>query len=418
MPTQTRRNFWALWTATTFANLADGVFKLALPLLAVQLTLSPGLVAGTIFALTLPWPLFALPVGALGDRLDRRYILVCSNLLRISVLGLLTTTVLLDVVTLPLLYGVAFLLGTAEVFYDTISPALVPTVVPKQKLEQGNAWLTGSQTVTNEFVGPPLGGALAAVGIGLALGTSAGLYIFAVFALVLMTGAFRPAYRRTTGIRSDIVEGIKFLWQQPVLRTLTIILSVTAGCWNAWFAVLVLYVVAPGPVGLSPFGYGILMTCLGIGGVLGAALTPLAITMIGRRGVIATNFLTMITMLSVPVITTNVWIIGISMVAGGVGSSLWNITVGSLRQRITPEHLQGRVVGVGRLIGWGSVPLSAGISGIVAETFGVRAVFAGGAILTAAMIVPFVTVITNEAITRAIADPHSDVQSSAPEVVN
>jgi len=91
----------ALWGSTTASNLADGLFQVGLPLLALTLTRSPGLIAAVTFALTLPWLLFALPVGALVDRLDRRRTMLAANLLRVAGLALLTVAVAFGVASLP-----------------------------------------------------------------------------------------------------------------------------------------------------------------------------------------------------------------------------------------------------------------------------------------------------------------------------
>src|SRR6187551_3848205 len=106
--------FWALWSATATSNLADGIFKLALPLLATRLTDSPSLVAGVAFAVRLPWLLFALFAGVLADRMDRRAMIIWSNMARVVVLAGLVVALLADAVTLPVIYIAALLLGVAE----------------------------------------------------------------------------------------------------------------------------------------------------------------------------------------------------------------------------------------------------------------------------------------------------------------
>ena len=90
-------SYWKLWTSSGLSNLADGVFKIALPLLAIQFTQSPTLVAGLSVAATLPWLLFALTAGALADRLDRRKLMLWANLSRAVLPALLAAVVLLDV---------------------------------------------------------------------------------------------------------------------------------------------------------------------------------------------------------------------------------------------------------------------------------------------------------------------------------
>jgi len=107
------RTYAKLWAASAFANLADGVFQVALPLLAVQLTRSPLLIAGVTLAARLPWLLMSLVAGALADRLDRRQMMVRVNLARTVLLGGLALAVATGVATLPLVYAVALLLGVA-----------------------------------------------------------------------------------------------------------------------------------------------------------------------------------------------------------------------------------------------------------------------------------------------------------------
>src|SRR6266540_4010093 len=91
-PAPLGRAFWRLWSASTLSNLADGVVKVSLPLVAVTLTDSPALVAGIGVAVTLPWLLFALPAGALTDRVDRRAAMLVANVARGSALGVLVAT--------------------------------------------------------------------------------------------------------------------------------------------------------------------------------------------------------------------------------------------------------------------------------------------------------------------------------------
>src|SRR5215218_4359717 len=81
--------FWRLWTSSALSNLADGIVKIALPLVALRFTDSPTLIAGLAFVLTLPWLLFALPAGALADRLDRRRSMAVANVVRAALLGVL-----------------------------------------------------------------------------------------------------------------------------------------------------------------------------------------------------------------------------------------------------------------------------------------------------------------------------------------
>jgi hypothetical protein len=146
------------------SNLADGVVKVSLPLVAVTLANSPALVAGIVIAVTLPWLLFALPAGALTDRVDRRAAMLVANVARASALVVLVATVLLGYGSIWALYVVALFVGTAETLYDTCAQSILPQVVPREQLSRANGRLQAAELTANEFVGPPLGGVLVAIG--------------------------------------------------------------------------------------------------------------------------------------------------------------------------------------------------------------------------------------------------------------
>src|SRR5215208_2462250 len=148
------RNFHKALAASGFANLADGVMWVALPLLAVQLTRSPLLIAGVTVAARAPWLLLSLVAGALADRLDRRQTMIRVNLVRTVLLGGLALAVAADVASLAMLYA----------------QSLLPAIVDRDDLTGANSRLFAVELVANEFAGPPLGGLLAAAGLAVALG--------------------------------------------------------------------------------------------------------------------------------------------------------------------------------------------------------------------------------------------------------
>ncbi|WP_055743911.1 MFS transporter [Brevibacillus choshinensis] len=193
------REFWALWMATALSNLGDGLFKFVLPLLAVRLTDSPVLVAGVSSALTLPWLLFALPVGVVVDRLDRKRIMVVVNLIRTAAVGSLAFAQQFDWLTVFVLGFLAFLVGTCETVSDTTSGALVPSVVNHDRLEQANARIISAETIMNSFIGGPLGGYLLTIGLLLPAVGSAASFLAAAVALLLMRGHFTVERKQPAG---------------------------------------------------------------------------------------------------------------------------------------------------------------------------------------------------------------------------
>jgi MFS family permease len=392
-------SFWALWSATAVSNLADGIFKLALPLLATRLTDSPSLVAGVAFAVRLPWLLFALGAGVLADRLDRRQMMLWANLARVVVLGGLVVTALLNLVTLPLIYVAALLLGFAETLADTAGSTVLPSIVETKDLEKANAHLVGVTLVTNEFIGPPLGGALAVLSLALAFATSSALYLAAAVAIVLMTGSFRPTSTAKTRLLPDLMDGLRFVWNDQLLRALVIIVAVMNVGWSAWASIMVLYVVAPGPGGLSEVGYGVMLTSIGIGGLAGTLLAVPLVKRFGRRWAICADIIGTFVMLAIPALTANAWAIGAAAVIGGIGGAMWGIVVSSIRQQVVPNEMLGRTSGVFRLFGYGALPIGAALAGFIAETMGIPTVFALCAGMTLFLFVPFSRSIATSALT-------------------
>jgi MFS family permease len=403
-------HFWALWTAAACSNLSDGLFKFFLPVIAARLTDSPSLIAGVTAVSTLPWLLFALQAGAIVDRVDRKRLMIQVNLARAVTIAFLAMAVTFSWASLPALYAAAFLLGICETLSDTAAGSLVPSVVGKANLDRANSRLFAVETTMNQFVGPPLGAALLAFGVGLALGGSAGSYLLAVFSLFMLPGNFKPERISGSPLLSDIREGITFLWKSKLLRTLAIMVGVMAGCWSAYLSLLVLYAVDPGPVGLNELGYSLLLTSIAAGGISGAFLTGPIQRLFGRRWLFGADIVGTFAMLVTPALTTNPWLIGLAAFAGGIGGTTWSVAVASLRQSLVPDELLGRVYGVYRLIGWGTLSIGAALAGFIAELISIKAVFILGAAISICLFYPFAKVLTKERVEAAEA-PQDTVTS-------
>ena len=271
-----------LWTASTVSNLGDGVTLVAGPLLVASLTRDPVLVAGLAFAQRLPWLLFSLISGALVDRLDRRMLMVAVDVFRTVLLGFLGLAVLMNFVSIPLLYVVFFLMGTAETLFDTASVSILPAVVPRESLEKANGRLFGAQIVSNEFAAPPLGGFLFAVAASVPFFLDAGSFAAAAVLVLLMRGKFRVDHsERTppTTLREEISEGLRWLWGNRLLRTLAVSLGIMNLTMTATISIFVLF--AQERLGLGSAGYGVLLTSVGVGGVAGSLATERIVGWLG-----------------------------------------------------------------------------------------------------------------------------------------
>ncbi len=375
-------NYWRLWGASAASNLADGLFFIALPLLAVRLTDSPILIAGLAIAGRLPWLVFVLVAGALADRLDRRTTMRNVQLFRVTVVALLTVLSLMDALSLPVLYVASFVLGVGETLFDTAAQSIMPSVVDKEQLATANGRLYGVELVMNQFVGPPLGGLLIGLSVPLALGSSIIGYGLAAVGLTLLVGSFRPQRSGPpTRMTTDIAEGLRYLWRNRVLRTMAFMVGGMNLASTATFAVLVLYAVSPGPMGLSEPAFGVLLTSFAIGSLLGSFVAAPLQRRFGRVRMLFLSVVIIGAGIAVPAFTTSPILVGASFAVSGVFIIVWNVITVSLRQRIVPDGLLGRVNAGYRLFAWGTQPIGALLGGVVGELLGLQAVFLlGGAL--------------------------------------
>jgi MFS family permease len=381
--------FWQLWSASTLSNLADGLVKIALPLVAVTLTDSPALVAGVALAVTLPWLFFALPAGALADRVDRRIAMVTANVVRAAAVAALAVALVLGLgssaAAIWALYGVALLLGTAETVYDTSAQSILPQVVPRDRLARANGRLIAAELTANEFVGPPLGGLLVAAGVAAAFATPAALWAAAVGTLLLLRGGFSVPREAPTTLRADVAEGLRYLWRHRLLRTLAAMTGLINFATNATFAVFVLYAVgADSAMRLTEATYGLLFATIAAGNLVGALLADRLLRRLGRSRSLLVGILGGVGTVGIPALTTNPFVIAAAFLIGGLTIALWNVVAVSLRQRITPDRILGRINSSYRLVAWGTRPLGAAAGGLLGELLGLRAVFAIAAALSLA----------------------------------
>lgn len=401
------RNTLVLLAFTAITNLADGVTKIALPLLATRASGSPAQVSAVSLSLSLPWLLVALHVGVLVDRLDRRRLLWGANALRLLALGALAQIAAADGITIPVLSAVGGVLGVAEVVALTSASALIPALVPPEGRERANAWIAGAETVCNEFCGPFVGGLLLAAGTGVALGVTWVSYLAAALVLLLLAGRFRAARDASradaaASVNQQIAGGLRYLWQHVLLRTMSLILTVLCACWGAWLALMPLY--ATDVMELSPRQYGTLLSALGVGGLTGALAVTWVNRALGRRWVMFADLVGTFAMMAVPALTTSLWAVAAAAFAGGMGGTLWTVNSRTIAQRLVPDAMLGRYGAVGRLFSWGAMPVGAGVMGLLAEGLGLRLAFLVFASSVAVTVVPFLRVLTRPALAEAFGE--------------
>jgi MFS family permease len=402
-------NLHRLIAASGCSNLADGALQTVMPLVALSVTRDPGAFATVTLVGRLPWLLVALPAGALTDRLDRRHTMVRVNLVRVALISALAIVVAAGRQELWMLYLVAFALGVGETLYDTSAQSIVPSLVPDPRhLERANSRLYAVELTANQFVGPALGGVVAGLSLMGGVSASAAAYLLAALALTTIVGHYRPATPAAGGrlrLRTDIADGVRYLAHHPLLRALAICVGVSNMASTAMFAVFPLYAVAPGPMGLDGAGFGLLFACLAAGSVVGSFLVDPLVRRLGQRRALLFAMAGSPLLAVAPALTSDALLVAAAFAASGVIVIGWNVVTVSLRQRIVPDHLLGRVNAGYRLLAWGTMPIGAGLGGVLADRFGLTATFWVSAALGALCIPIILSQVTTARLAAAQPTP-------------
>ena len=425
-------SYWKLWSATTVSNLGDGIVSIAYPWLASAVTRSPLLIALSAVVSRLPWLIFTLHAGVITDRFNRKRIIVAMD----SARGLLTIAVgffvylerdslpslneltsLTDLETNYTLYSVilitAFLFGLAEVLRDNSAQTLMPAVVEDKDLEKANGRMWSAESLTNSFIGPPLGSFMIAIAIFLPFFVDAVTFFIAAALIASMkptVKSFAPeAKSEPINFKAEIKEGFSWLWSHTLLRPMAIILGLINGIAALTGAVFILF--AQEVLDTTVFIFAVLGTAAAVGGILGGLLGPKVSEKIGSGRSLA------LALFAMPLCTlligfTSQWqVVWLLVAVSTFTGVLWNVVTVSLRQSLIPSNLLGRVNSVYRFFAWGTIPigtlLGGGLVALLEGPFGremaFRSVYFVGAALGFVLFLFAIRVLTTKAIDEARA---------------
>lgn len=375
LPARLGRDFRWLVASSWSTNFGDGIVFSAGPLLIAATTDNAGLVGLAWMLSRLPWLIFGLYAGVIADRLDRRLIMIAANGVRAAVLVVFATAIASDVVGVSAILVTLFVLGVAEVFADNTASTLAPMVVTTSDLTTANARLSLGFVTLNQLAGPPIGAALFALGMWLPF---AGQAVIMAFGAVLISrvvgvrGRPEPRQRRSS-VRDSIVEGVKWLWGHPRVRTLAVLIFTFNITFGAAFSVLVL--LATERLGLDDVGFGLLIGSSAVGGIVGATAygwteARIGVVSIMRLGLVIETF----THLGLATTTSAPVAFGILMLFGA-HAAMWGTLSTSIRQAAVPLVYQGRVSSVYQLGLQGGLVIGAGVGAAIAAAIGVAAVY-------------------------------------------
>ncbi len=377
VPLRRITSFRFFWLSRAISCLGSAITTVALPVLTYQVTGSPVLVSLVAAAETVPYLALGLIAGALADRLDRRKLMILSDLLNTVCLGSIPLAAALGVLTPVQIIVAALLSSTLSMVFDSGVYGLLPSLVGKSNITGANSAIYGTEATVR------IAGAAVAGGL-IALLRPAGTLVidaatFAASAAFITAISYRPPPAHAAGpghppLRKAISDGARFLFGHPMLRLMTLagtLLSISGG---AIIGQLVVFAGrALGIHGSDP-RIGLLYAAWSAGGVGGAALLPRLLRRISPFQVLLTA-LPVGGILGLVVVLTSDWRVAIVALAAW-GSAYLVVLVNTMTysQDVTPTELQGRVNTTRRMLSSGlGVPLGALIASTLTVQFGIRA---------------------------------------------
>lgn len=378
-------SYWRLWWASQVSHLGDGIGMVAYPWLASAVTREPILLALVGAVQSLSWLIWSLPAGVVVDRVDRRKLVMAMDLLRggltlVAVAGiarwggnLLSPDQLkggADVETnwpLYLLFIItSFLLGSATVFRDNSSVSLTPSIVRKDQYESANGRMWSGELVALNFVGPPIGSFLIGIAFILPIAIDATSFFFCAGLIALIPGSFKATKSVThepAHWKSDLKEGISWLRSHELLWPLAIILAfvnILAGLPNATYVLF-----AQEVLNTSPFQFALMLSGAALGGVSAGLLAQRLVQRWGTANVIRSFFIVFPISFLITSSAIHWSMVWVGMALGSFMGMLFNTVAVSLRQRLIPDHLLGRVNGVYRFVVFAGMPFGTLFGGVI-----------------------------------------------------
>lgn len=376
------RNFNKFWTGESLSHFAVQLGAVALPVISVDLLHASESQLGYLNAAsTAAFLLLGLPAGAWVDRWFKRPTMIWANLARGIAIAVVPTLYFLGLLELWHLYVVAAVIGIATVFFDVAYQSFIPMLVAPGLISRANSRMEATAQLAR-LAGPALGGLLLKIVSAPVLLLADAVGYLVSWWFLLVTRDHEAEYREKRGtppprnLRREIAEGLGFVFRQPAISRITLASFLTNFASTATFTLVPIVILRL--LGFSAFQYGLIMTLGAVGGLLGAGAAGRIARRIGTAN--AVRFSTLAGALSVfcypfalalPDRASSLVVLIAGSFIGNGAVLTYNVTQVSLRQRLCPPHLLGRMNASVRFIVWGIMPISALAAGWASEAIGV-----------------------------------------------
>jgi MFS family permease len=372
------RAFVLFWTARVISISGSTITAVVLPILVFQLTGSALQTSLLATLEVLPYFAFGLVAGALADRVDRRRLMVGSNLIQSLLVASIPAAAAMGALSLTQVYVVAVLVMAAFVWFDAANFGALPALIGRGRIVAANSAILAATTLVG-IVAPAIGGGLAAwLGPANVIVIDAATFLGSALLLATIRRPFNqaraaePAAPILRRIAADIGEGLAFLWHQRLVRTMTIVGFGNSFSAGAVVGLLVVYAVRGLGLAATDGRIGLLYTATAAGGLAASLLLPMLARRFPVGRITLAGLLAHLGALVALALATSLWA-GVALVGlWQLCNTLVIINGIALRQQVTPDHLQARVNTTARMVAWGGQPFGAAVGGALAEAFDVR----------------------------------------------
>lgn len=391
---RSRRQFGIFQGTLALAGFGDGLFRLLVPLLALTLTRSPELIGLISMSVWLPWMLFSLPAGVLVDRYNPMVILRLSHAVRVALVLFLLMVALTSDLSIGMLVVAGILIATAEVLISLASQTLVPRLVDVGELKLANGRVQSIQMGSVQLLGPAAAGFVVTLGATGAFANVAALYLLSFALLLCMASAKEFALTEAAGtsakegVFTAFLVGFRYFSRRSDIVRISVHGMAANFSFAALTALLPLWVVTPGPLGLSTEAYGFIMTSSAVGGLLVGWFAHRIIQLSSERAVFFFALPSLAVCVSLLAISHAAAVV-VGLVSYGMMVMLWNVATISYRQRTVPAEMFSRVNSVHRWLTWGVMPLGPLCAGYLGGVVGVQWIFPALAVLLIAVFAIF-----------------------------
>jgi predicted MFS family arabinose efflux permease len=365
--------YLALWIGQTISQFGNYIAIITVPLLILHIQEASGDLNTLDFALayaadTAPTLLIGLAGGVLLDRIHLRPVMIATDLLRACAFFYLAAGV--GSYGVGTVFAMAFIVGSMTTLFDAALYAMIPALVPKERLSDANSFVTAS--IQASFaLGPLVGGLLTYLFATPAVGlfVNGATFILSAWTLKYVGRVAHQAavVGERPSVVSEAIAGVRQIWQEPRLRISTISAAVpnfVMGFMEATFVVLATVVLQTE----TEAQIGVLFFSMGLGGLIGALFAPTVTRALGLGRAMTSGLAFAGVALLIVMFTTYGLGAMLFLALFMFGISVINVPLATIRQIYAGEAMLGRVIAAARAIGWATLPLGALVGGWLGNT--------------------------------------------------